>query len=123
MLSVHVNFYQRIVLWNLTGNAQVGNLRDAAPYLRLVEKFRPSDEEMRDTQFRLEEVTGYRWISPGPNYGDREISLEADEQSKLIEALESQQGVKVADAAWQFKLLDQLKATAPAVVANNGATA
>src|SRR5262245_54214860 len=112
MISVHVNFYQRICLWNICGNAQVGNLKDAAPYLRLIEKLRPSDEEMMETQFRMEERMGYVWRAPSAGYGDRDIELEADEQARLTEALENQQQVKVADAAWQFKLLDQIKPAA-----------
>lgn len=109
MLSIHLNYYQRICLWNLAGMAQVPNLLEAEPVLKLIEKFKPTDQEMLDTQFRLEEQRGYIWISPSPNYGDIDIALTLDEQKKLIWLLENQQGVKVADASWQLKLVAQLK--------------
>jgi len=112
VITIHVNFYQRICLWNLAGGAQVGNLRDAAPYLRMVEKFRPNDQEMLETEFRLEQGTGFLWKPPSFGYGDRAIELESDEQEKLVLALESQPQIKVSDAAWQIELLKQLKPAA-----------
>jgi hypothetical protein len=106
MQSIPVTFYERVLLWNLTGNHQVQSLRDASVYLRLIEKLRPSDEEMREAQF-VQEGQGFRWSVPERGYGDRTVELEDTEAAALRTAIEGAQNIRVNDAAWMQRIADQ----------------
>src|SRR5262245_16253509 len=108
MTQIHLNFYQRVTLWSLIGNYQARNLKETSVFLRVLDKVRPNDEEMREAQF-VADGSQFRWRLPDVNYGDRDLDLEKEEAEGLASALESQQGVRVADAAWMFAPLDQLK--------------
>ena len=109
MVRIHLNFYQRVTLWNLIGAFQAPNMRSTLAFLGLLKQIRPTDEELRDAQFTLEGVQ-YRWRLPDANYGERDLELGSDEAEALVQALEGQQAVKVGDAEWMFPLLDELKA-------------
>lgn len=108
MKHVHLNFYQRITLWNMIGNYQTPKLKEALVFLRILEKIRPGDVEMRETQF-ISDGAQLRWALPEANYGDRHLDLEDEEAKSLLQALESVEGVRVADAAWMFALVDSLR--------------
>jgi hypothetical protein len=112
MPQIHLNFYQRITLWNMIGNHPCRRLQDTAVFLRLLDRVRPSDEEMRDTQF-VQQEQQFMWRTPSPNYGERDIEIESDEAKALVEMFEAQEGIRVADAAWIFRLIDPLRSKNP----------
>jgi hypothetical protein len=108
MARLHLNFYQRVTLWNLIGGYQAPNMRATLAFLELLKKIRPSDEELRDAQFRLEGAQ-YHWQQPYISFGEIDLQLGNEEAEALAQALEAQQAVKVADALWMFPILDELK--------------
>jgi hypothetical protein len=108
MKQVQLNFYQRITLWNLIGNYNAPRMGDAFVMLRIHDKIRPTEEEAMATQLATANDQ-MRWQLPSAGYGNVVVALEEEEASRLAQALEAQQGVRVADAAWMFPLLDQLK--------------
>lgn len=109
MARIHLNFYQRVMLWQLIGAYQAPNMRATLAFLELLKQIRPTDEELREVQFIVEGVQ-YRWALPHLNYGELDLKLGSEESAALLQALEAQPAVKVFDAEWMFPLLDQLKA-------------
>lgn len=112
MQQIPLTFYERIILWNLCGAHQVGSLKEASVYLRLIEKLRPTDEESRETGLRMTEQ-GLQWSMAKENYGNRVISAEDDEARALKAVLEGQRSVRVSDAQWMLKLTELLAAAEP----------
>ena len=106
MTTISISMFERFQLWNICGAHQVPTLKEASVFLRLIEKFRFSDAEMRETNFTQEE-NRYRWTPPVPGYGHRHVELE-DEEAKALKSLLEGMPVRVADAEWMLKLTEQL---------------
>jgi hypothetical protein len=107
MQSITLSFSHRIIVWNMVGNYNAPSLKEASIFLRIIEKIRLSDTEQQETEFRT--VGGqYLWRLPSPEYGGKTVALEIDETRSLAAALESSP-IRVADAEWLQKLVDDLK--------------
>jgi|SRR5262245_61030072 len=109
MTQIHLSYHERICLWVWIGQHQAPRLKEAAVLLRVYEKVRPSDEEMRDTQLVLNDQ-GARWNPPEGEYGAKEIALEGEECTALAGVIENAPNVRVSDAAWMCRLTEQLAA-------------
>lgn len=112
MKEIKVNFYQRITIWMMLGNHQCRNLKETSTFLRLHDKLRLTDDEMRDTQFVLDGMQ-YRWRLPSMDYGERTVELADDEATALVQAFDAVEGVRVTDAFWINALIDPLRPPAP----------
>jgi len=109
MTQLHLNFYQRVMIWNLIGAHQVPNLKEAATYLRVIEKVRLTDEELTRSEF-VNEGGRMSWRLPDRDYGSKTINLEQEEAKAIATALE-QAPVRVSDAEWMLHLTHTLTAT------------
>lgn len=109
MQSIHLNFYQRNSLWNVVGNHNALNLKEAAVFLRIIDKLRPTDKEMLDTGY-LAEGPQIMWKLPTREYGNREVELENEEAAALRSAIETVSNFPVKDAQWMLDLVERLKA-------------
>src|SRR5215831_17324639 len=107
MQSLFLNVSQRIILWNLVGNHNVPNLKEAATYLRLIEKLRLTDQETRDLSFQAEGQS-MTWRAPSVGYGDKTFALEDGEAKALIDAMQSAP-MRVADAFWMQQIVEHLE--------------
>ena len=118
MQSLTLPYYQRVMLWNMLGNHQAANLKEASVYLRVIEKVRLSDQEQIDSEFTN---TGqqYGWKLPHPTYGTCDIDLENEEVKCLSTAIESAAPVRVIDAEWLSSLVSQLARPAMELVTNH----
>lgn len=108
MQTTTLNYYNRIMLSQMIGNYSVPTLREASIYLRILEKIRMSDEEATTSKLT---TVGERisWELPSLDYGTKEVSFENEEADALVKALESiATPIKVGDAAWMSKLVDDL---------------
>lgn len=105
MQTTHLTYYQRVMLWSHLGGIQVEKLRDAAVYLRILEKVRLSDQEVTETQFVMDGPR-FSWRLPEADYGSRTIDLEHEELAALAGAIEKVQGCRVSDAEWMLKLAE-----------------
>jgi hypothetical protein len=110
MQNLDLNYYQRIILWTILGSHQVTTLKDASVYLRLIEKIRLNDGEMLASQF-VQDQGRMSWSLPVAGYGDRTVELETDEAKALVAAMEAPSpGLKVNDAGWMLKMVEDLNA-------------
>lgn len=106
MQTIPLNFYQRVMLWSHLGSIHVEKLRDASVYLRMIEKLRLTDTEITETQF-LANGPQFSWQLPNAAYGSRMVEFEAEEITALAGAIEKIQGIRVSDAEWMLKLVEQ----------------
>ena len=107
MTTAPLTFYERVILWNLCGGHQVANLREAATYIRVIDKLRPQDAEKKESQFKITD-RGFNWFLPHDNYGNRVVELEDDEAAALVAVMEAQQNIRVSDAEWMLRLTELL---------------
>jgi hypothetical protein len=107
MKSLTLNFYERISIWNQIGNYQAPRLKDVAVLLRVIEKIRPTDREAEETQLVAHE-SQMSWKMPEPGYGERAISLEAEEAAALLAVFHALENVRVSDGAWICALMERL---------------
>lgn len=105
MQQIHLTYYQRVMLWSHLGGIQVEKLRDAAVYLRVIEKLRLTDGEVTTTQF-VADGPRFSWRLPDPNYGSRTVEFEEEELTALAGAIEKIQGIRVSDAEWMLRLVE-----------------
>jgi len=108
MTSVSLTYYQRVMLWNLIGAAKAPSLKEASVYLRVMEKIRLTDQESAESQF-LSDNNGVSWRLPSPGYGNKTVELEESEVKALTTAIEAAPEIRVADAEWMIKVLEQAK--------------
>lgn len=108
MQHLALTFYQRLTLWHLVGNHAAPNLKEAATFLRIIEKIRLTDAEMAETQY-VEEAGRCFWRQPSPDYGACTIALENEEAKALTSAIETAQPVRVNDAQWMLDAVERLK--------------
>jgi hypothetical protein len=96
------------MIWNMLGNYQAPNLKEASVYLRIIEKVRLTDQEQLDSEFT---TTGqqYGWRLPSADFGTKEISLEGEEAKALATSIEAMTPVRVIDAEWLSNLVAELK--------------
>jgi nucleoid-associated protein YgaU len=113
MQTLELSYYQRIILWTNIGAHQVRELKEAHVFLRLIDKFRLTDEEMLRSQF-IQDQGRMTWRLPEQGYGDRCFDLEQDEAKALVNAIEApSQGLRVTDAEWMVKVVEVLNAGQP----------
>jgi hypothetical protein len=98
MQSLRLEFYQRIYLWNLVGGHTAPSLKEAAVFLRIIEKLRLSDAEQRESEF-TNNGAQYVWKPVSPEYGCKTVELETDEAKALAAAIETSP-LRVNDAVW-----------------------
>ncbi len=115
MQKLTVNFYQRVMLWQMIGGHPTKSIKEASVHLRVIEKIRLTDKEMLTSQF-FQENERSTWKLPDINYGVKNLELETDEAKALIETLEAPAPVRVSDAQWMLKLVDELNAGLPSAV-------
>lgn len=108
MTDVVLTFYERISLWNMIGNYQAPRLADVAVLLRVLDKVRPADFEMREAEFAVADGQ-MSWRLPNPDYGQRAVDLEDEEAAALRKVFESLQGVRVSDGEWICRLMERLQ--------------
>jgi hypothetical protein len=111
MTHIHLTYHQRIHLALLIGNHQVKRIQEASVLLRLLEKIRLTDEEMRDTQYLHNERGQISWTLPSPDYGERDVELESGEAQGLAAILDAVENVRVSDAEWMCRLVEELRET------------
>jgi len=119
MQPVFLNFYQRVIVWNMIGAHPAQGLKEASVLLRVIDKVRITDQESIDTEFRAGEAGGnVQWLLPEKGYGDKIVELENEEAAALVAVIEGTRPIRVLDAGWLIKVVDELK-LAP-VAARNG---
>jgi hypothetical protein len=108
MQSVFLSYYQRVILTNMVGAHSVNGLREAAVLLRVLERIRLTDKETIESGF---EAFGAQiaWKLPEPGYGDKVVDLENEEAKALIGAIRDVKGIRVADAQWLMKVIEELE--------------
>jgi hypothetical protein len=111
VMHIHLTYQQRIHIALLVGGHQVKRIQEASVLLRLLEKLRPSDVEMRDTQYMSNERGQITWTLPARDYGERDIDLESDEAQGLAAILDAAENVRVSDAEWMCRLVEELRET------------
>jgi hypothetical protein len=119
MQNLSLNFYQRIMLWQLVGAYPAPSLKEASVYLRIIEKLRLTDSEMMATQF-MQDQGRFSWRLPEAGYGDRVVERENEEAKALLTAMEAPAPVRVSDADWMLKVVDELKTVPTGVTASDG---
>lgn len=112
MTNIQLTWYQRIYLWNRIGLTNATCLREVNVYSRLIDKLRPTDDEINHCEFKTLNG-GYSWRSDIANdFGDLDIALENDEADHMIKALETENPnapIPVKDGPWLNKLVENLK--------------
>jgi len=114
MQSIFLNYYQRVLIWNMIGAHPAPGLKEASVLLRVIEKVRLSDRETIDTEFRPD-GPNLSWKLPENGYGDKVIELENEEATALAGVIENTRPIRVADAGWLLKIVAQLS-TSPKTV-------
>jgi hypothetical protein len=113
MKHIDLTWYQRISLWNRIGTVQAPSLKEAAVYLRILDRIRPSDAEQQTTKLTTTEK-GFGWTLPYADFGVRSIELEDEEAAALIKGLETHPApLQVSDAAWMLELIAGLQPEKP----------
>jgi hypothetical protein len=110
MQSLDLKFFQRVYLWNLIGSHTAPSLKEAAVFLRIIEKIRLTDAEQRETEFGAVNER-YLWKSPSPDYGGKTVEFE-DEEAKALAAVIEAAPLRVNDAVWLEPLVKQITETA-----------
>jgi hypothetical protein len=116
--TISLPYYQRVMLWNMLGNYQAPNLKEASVYLRIIEKVRLSDLEQVETEF-TQGGQQFGWKLPSLTYGTATIDLENEEAKALATAIESATPVRVIDAEWLGNLVAELRHPALELVTNH----
>jgi hypothetical protein len=116
MQTIHLTFYQRVMLCSHIGSLEVERLREAAVYLRILEKIRLTDQEITETQFMAETQfrelpPRYSWRLPESDYGSRTVELEDEEVLALAGTIEQIKGVRVSDAEWMLRMVEDCTST------------
>jgi len=107
MQSIPLTYYQRLILWNICGSHAAPSLREAAIFLRLIDKLRLSDTESRESQFSTDN-NRFAWKLPKAGYGDKVFELEDSDCVALASAIDASTPVRVVDADWLEKLVTRL---------------
>ena len=119
MQSVELTFYERIILWNMVGSQSAGNLKEAVILYGVLQRIRPTDTEMLDTEY-VANQSGSSWKLPSRGYGDITLELDGEQAPLLARMLEMPQPVRVNDAPWLQWLVERLKSKADALVTSGG---
>lgn len=109
MQPLILNFYQRVMLWHAVGTHPAPTLKDAAVYLRLIEKVRLSDQESIDSKFESTPDGRISWRLPSLNYGEKLLELENEEAAALAAVIEQMRDVRVLDWKWLIPMKEELR--------------
>ena len=109
MTQVTINFHQRLGLWMRIGTAQVPSLRDAATLIRVLERIRPTEEEMKKVNYKQDKTT-VEYTLPDLSYGVKTYEFEDEESRRLIDTLNGHQNpFRIDEAAWMLALIEDLE--------------
>lgn len=109
MINLNLNFHQRVGLWLRIGSAQVASLKDASILIRLIEKIRPKEHELKEVGFKQNEGR-IEYVLKDLNYGIMTGEIEDDEAQKLIECLNTHsQPFRIDEAAWMLALIEDME--------------
>src|SRR5215467_13659393 len=107
-MTVTLSFYSRVMLSQIIGNYPAANLKQASVYIRILDKMRITDPEVAATGMVVKD-SRIHWELPTPDYGDKEVSFEIEEAAAIVVALDnSPLPIKIGDAVWMTKLVDDL---------------
>jgi len=112
MKVIPLTFYQRFSLAGAIGNFPVPKVKDAAMFVRLLEKVRLTEAERRGGKFR-QEGQNVSWTLPDAGFGTKSIELEDIEAESLAQAIEALENIRVLDVEWLLKISEQLRAEEP----------
>lgn len=109
MIGVNINFHQRVALWLRVGSYNVPSLRDAALFIRVIEKIRPREHEIKETKFTQADGR-IEYLMPDPGYGTESYVFEDEEIKKVIECLHNHhQPFRIDEAAWILALIEDIE--------------
>ena len=108
-MEIDLDFYRRVLLWQICGNYQCERLKETAVFLKLYQRLELSNEEKRVSQF-LVNGDRFSWRLPDLAYGTIRLSLDSEESAAMAKVMESFSPVRVTDAQWMTPLVEQLKA-------------
>ena len=109
MKNLDLSIGQRSSLLGILGQQQ-GNLEKLAPYWRLIEKLRLSEEEVSKWEVKQVEQEGKIFITWSPEAKPTPISIEDSDAVALKKLIESWEGFGPSDFTWLQPILDALKA-------------
>lgn len=113
MKNLSLDFVQRVQLVNVL-SVQEGPLGKTAPFLRVLNDVRFSEEESKQIKDvpleRGGEIVGFQRIPPSdaPEFGKKKVKVEDEDAKHLKGLLESWPKFTVADHTWADPLLKQL---------------
>lgn len=113
MKNLSLDFVQRVQLVGVLA-VQEGPLGKTAPFLRILNDVRFSDEEEKQINNipieRNGELVGYQRFAPKdtPDFGKKKVKVEDADAKHLKELLESWPKFTVQDHVWADPLLKQL---------------
>jgi len=109
MKNLTVDFSTRIKLSNVL-SLQEGSLGRLAPFNRVLDKVRFSDEESKSIKTTQQNgLVLYTGPDNRPDFGKIQIALEDADASAVTALLQSWERFTTADVGWTSKLLDGLK--------------
>lgn len=109
MTKLTINFHQRMGLWLRLGSAQVPSLREASVLIRIMERIRPIEPELKEVKYK-QEGGQISYLLPEPTYGTMYYDFENDETEQLIECLNNhKQPFRIDEAAWMLALIKDLE--------------
>jgi hypothetical protein len=108
MKTIELNFAQRIQLINLL-SVQEGTLGKLAPYMRILDAVRFSEEDKQHIT-RTVEGNKVSFTAPKPEYGRLTVSLETGDLAALEDLIATWPRFTAADGVWVIGLQKALKA-------------
>jgi hypothetical protein len=109
MVTLTLNFHQRITIWMRLGSVNAPSLREAGTFIKILDKIRPKEFEIKDTEYKVIEG-GIQYRPPSIDYGLMNLELEDQDANLVRDALMDQKvPIRVDEADWLLKLLDQMK--------------
>jgi hypothetical protein len=91
------------------GSVNAPSLREAGTFIKILDKIRPREDEIRDTEYKVIEG-GIQYKLPSFDYGQIDLELEDQDAELMRDALMDQKiPIRVDEADWLLKLLDSMK--------------
>ena len=111
MKITRVNWYERMNLWVRIGAINQPNVLAAHALFKVMDQIKPTEEEVQERNLRVTPDGQYTWDAlPDLEWGSKTLNLENDIAAALAKGIdEHPMGVRVSDAAWMFRVLEDLK--------------